>query len=517
MVQLAKFVRFCLGLQAWLILAAPVLAMALLLRAFDYPVHLPGGASVERQMLRLGFDSLLGLVSGVAWWALRRGWPSARYWALAASALSLPFGKISIVTGLLGLYAFWRPEVVKAVSTKVDPNAAPKHLAGDGTHKFIEGAIPILALIWYICASIWWSNWGEKHGLPIHGTNHWLNFWLALYTAIFFHELGHLLAGLGSEMTLRQFQYGPLGGRIKGGKWRFNFVPAGLLGGGAVGMVPRHLKNVRGRMVMLILGGPVASLVVGSIATLMTLSAPGSPWHDAWRFFALLGTFCLSDFVVNLTPLRPESQYSDGAQIYQLMSNGPWADRHLAIAMVGSSLVTPLRPRDFDRNVLERAADSMRHGKEGLILRILLAMHCFDSGKAEEGLTAMRQAMTQDPQAAEALTPDTIAEIVFYEAAIGGDAVRAREWWQRVEGKGKTEKDLDYWKGRSALLCVEGRHDEARAALRHADEFARTRPAVGAYDFDRWCLDVVRQKLAGDDLTRLHQATAPAQETSVPA
>ena len=33
---------------------------------------------------------------------------------------------------------------------------------------------------------------------------------------------------------------------------------------------------------------------------------------------------------VNLIPVKPESQYSDGAQIYQILTNGPLARVHRA-------------------------------------------------------------------------------------------------------------------------------------------------------------------------------------------
>ncbi len=87
---------------------------------------------------------------------------------------------------------------------------------------------------------------------------------------------------LDSDMTLRAFQIGPIAARIESARWRYTFQPGGLLGGGAVGMVPKHLKNIRSRMVVMILGGPVASLVTGASAMVLTLTAPYFPWRNAW-------------------------------------------------------------------------------------------------------------------------------------------------------------------------------------------------------------------------------------------
>jgi hypothetical protein len=49
---------------------------------------------------------------------------------------------------------------------------------------------------------------------------------------------------------------------------------------------------------------------------------------------------------------------------------------------------------------------------------------------------------------------------------------------------------------------VEGDFQQARDALEKADSFARRLPQAGNYEYERWCLDVVRERLrAGQSAT----------------
>ena len=521
MEALGRWIRFIFAIRAFTAVIIPVHALSIALAYYRLHHPRPGMSPADVQKW---FDFLLsswsylghgviGLVSLIAWWALRKGWPSARIWALAASVIGMfVSGPLGIGIGIAGVIAFWRPTTVSKVAGSP---ATAKRLAGDGTSRYIDKFMPFVLMGLLVASRVAWAVWGEHHHLPPPILNGWIGLVLAVHLGVFFHETGHFLAGLGSNMVLRQFQVGPVCGKVQDGHWRFSFNVAGLLGGGSVGMVPTYLENIRGRMVLMMLGGPVASLLTGSIATLLALSAKGQPWEPLWSFFAIFGTFGFLDFIANLTPTRPESHYSDGAQIYQLTSNGPWSERYLARAMVASSLATPRRPRDFDEGTLQRAAASLRTGEEGLYLGMFLAMHYLDDGKIEQGIAAWRAAIEQDPEAAAKLRPDTAAEMAFYEGAVAGDAERAHHWWNKVESSGDSRKAVDYWKGRTAILIVDGKLDEAAQAFSEAEQRAQKLPEAGAYEFDRWCVDVLRRKLNDSDLNRLSRATASQPATPV--
>jgi hypothetical protein len=514
MEKLGRFVRWFFGMQALLVLAIPYLAYTFARLFLIAGAHRPMARPVvAHALLTLAIYGAISITSALAWWALKKGWPSARIWALVASVSCLPSRHLSTLVGLAGLAVFWRKDVVRAMA---DSATRALHTEGDGTHKWIEKLAPLVMFALWFYARAKWAIWGNLHGLPPSQAPTLLLIVLAEQAAVILHEAGHLLAGWGSDMVLRGFQVGPVTGQVRGGRWRFAFSPYGFLGGGSVAMVPTHLRNIRGRKLLMILGGPVASLLTGCIGIALALSAAGSSWESAWVFLALFGTIGLFGFLFNLTPLRPEGAYSDGAQIYQIMSTGPWADRHLATAMVTSSLATSLRPREFDAAILERAANTTRRGLDGLHYRIYLAMHHLDSGRIDQGIAAWREAIDQDPEVAEKLSADTLAEFAFYEAAIANDLERAHHWWRRVELKGNSRKEVDYWKGRTAVLLAEGHLAEAAAAFHKANEFAQKLPEAGAYEYDRWGVDVLRRRLNSTDLERLSHSTTVSTTLQIP-
>ena len=524
MVQLARLVRWWLGLQAILLVTLSVtlfgtLSWRLIQRtrtvlprpAYSQTLHAPTKPPEIKRPLsfpsiipstRGGLIAVIAIyfgsfvVSTVAWWALRKGWRSARIWALSASGLCLFNFGIGTAFGIAGLIAFWREDVVRQMSL-VGPNKPPERISGDGTSKFLDILVQGLAIAGWIAARYLWDHWAVKQGLDDHGGVPWIVFIGAIYVAVIYHEAGHFLAGLATDMSLRSVAIGPLAAQIEGGRWRFKFNAAGILGGGAVGMVPLHLRDFRRRTVYMIAAGPVFSLTFGLLAVILALEAPHSPWEPAWLFFAMTGSIGLCDFVLNLIPFRPEGAYSDGAHILQLIRGGPWTETHLAFSMVGSSLVTPLRPSQFDLPLLERVAAFHQSGPHGALVRLFIALHHVEGGRYQPAIDAWRKAATLDlePSAGRA------AEYTFLEAAIAHDLEKAREWWQKVEKKGDCRREVNYWRARAALLWLEGDPETARQALSQADTFAQQQPAEGAYAYDRWTVEMLRRTFSAGPTT----------------
>ena len=472
MVQLARFVRSVFGAEA----AFGLLGIVSLMWTIK-------SESVESWVVpvMIVLMGTFSLVNGIAWWALRKGKPTAGGWAIAASGLNLPLIPLGTAVGIAGLCAFLKPDLVAkaAVSSTTSP------IKGDGTNKFAGAAVTILQAALLILGLRWWYHWAQDQGLPL--SEFWISLLqinLAIFVSTLCHELGHVFGGWASEMSLRSLTVGPLSFERRSGKWNCKFTIAGLLGNGSAGLVPTHLRNIRNRLVVMIAGGPAASLLTAMVATPLALSAAGHAWAPAWEFLAVLTTLSWMG-IFNLIPVRPEDKYSDGAQIYQLLSKGPWADFHMAFSMVASSLATPLRARDFDVAVLERAAAFMPSGHRGMLLHLYLYMHHSDCGNSAEGLRYFAIAESMYPQVAADLTPDLHLEFVYVNAVVKQDTAAARLWWQRMETKGKARQNVDYWKASAALLWAEGSIAEAREACRKAESCARELPDAGAYNRDR--------------------------------
>ena len=492
MLQIAKLVRFWFGFHALLlVLTLPWTAIRLTrLREID-------PANSDRILLNtitlIPLMLIGAAVFATAWWTLRTGKPSGQRWAIIASILSLPVLGIGTAFGIAGLIAFSRKEMVAAVALRAEPPRLP----GDGTSRAGDVILLIAAGVLLLVSQIWWHRWAVAQGLPSVGSglNGWLQFFLALYASVVFHELGHVFAGWASRMKLRGLVHGPFTWAYRGGKWEFRFKAAGLIGAGSAVLVPTDWRDLAGREVFTTLGGPVASLLSGCFAALVVIAARGHFWEPCWYCLAMVATFGLLGFVANLMPGRPDGLYSDGARIYQFVRRGGWADVRLVFSMVGSMMVTPLRSRDLNARLIRRAAGFLQHGPQAFLLRLILCFHHLDRGQVPEALEAFSSAEALYPELAATFRADMCAECAFICAFYRHDLASARLWWQRFEAGKSTRRDVEYWKGRTAILWLEGSIEEARDAWQQGNAVAAGKPAAGLYEFDRWCFAELREAI----------------------
>src|SRR5260370_6949213 len=131
MVKLARFVRGVFGAQAAFGLYVAVSVM--------WTIKSQGiGTWVVPFMIFLmsGFS----LVNGIAWWALRKGKPTAAGWAIAARFVNFPLIPIGTAFGIAGLCAFSRPGI--AAQAAVSSNATP--IQGNHTNKLPLPPLTIL-------------------------------------------------------------------------------------------------------------------------------------------------------------------------------------------------------------------------------------------------------------------------------------------------------------------------------------------------------------------------------------
>ncbi len=504
---LRRVVRFCLGAEAIVLLGAFVLILATIAMVGhnmvdeDTPLSSFGVVIFAALMF-----PLLAALPAIAWWMLRKGKPSARRWAKAASVLNVlvllagidmlrhvghlgtfPFYVFCGAIGFLGLIAFWRDDSRSG--------AKPVRIAGDGTSKINEYAAQAvaIAIIWFSMDC--WSRWAHSHHLSYPGLWTFLaQMEIAVLLTTFGHELGHLIAGWASGKILRSFHVGPIQWAIRNGVSRFSFNMRKFYGG-SVGMVSPDLRNIRSSKAFFVIGGPVASLVMGAVCIVLALLTPRTSWQQDWLLFSMMANFSIAAFVVNLMPLKPESNYSDGAQLYQIVTNGPWARVHLAFAMVGTSIVSRVRPRDFDVSLINKAADSVPKGDRGLLLRLFACLHYVDSGEISKAMVSLEAAEALYEGSIFERPQDICAEFVFLNAFHKRDLAAADLWSKRIDALRKIDHDADYWRARTSLHWLRGDWADALAAWERGNALALKLPQAGSYDFTRSCFAKLRAAL----------------------
>jgi hypothetical protein len=448
--------------------------------------------------------SLLGALYAAASWAIRTDAKFVRGLAIAASsvnillsiplfvALLLPSASPRIhtpllvwifpVSGLLGLFAF-----ALQYAPAYPANVRLQSIAGDGTNFLLNKSFGFLYLVIGVAGYIWWGRWTHTHGVARnHGLLLDLQISVVLLIVTLLHETGHAYTGWALGMRIRAFIVGPFQFRIQQGRWGFKFDIKKLWsGGGATGVVPTDPRQPISNEVWMIAAGPLVNLATGLMALCVaSLEEPDSPaqFHGLMALFAM---YSFLAFAMNLVPVRTKESYSDGAQLYQLLAGGPFADLHRANALVGSSLVTGLRPKDYDMELIERAATGAAQGVRLLLMRLHAYNHFLDHGRIAEALNAMSEAEAVYSEYAELVPGGILPTFIFGNAFVRQDAVAARTWWERMQAKKSVPVDSDYWLACSALNFAEGNLIAADEAWSRGNELAQKLPKAGAYEFAR--------------------------------
>jgi hypothetical protein len=475
-------------------------------------------ASVTGLALLFGMPPIVAFLYGMAWWKLRRGAPSGRRWAIAASCSILVQGiPFYLATGVLFFYVYterWREFLVLDLVTLfigiagllffLPRNSAPAavvspRIAGDGTSNVFDVLVLVGSLIGYAYGYSRLERWGYNQGLePAHGLLMWEQLFGAILICTVLHELGHASAAIALGMRLRAFIVGPFQFRLRGGKWKFKFVLSKILGGGgAMGAVPTDPKQPVWREVLMIAAGPLASLLTGVVALTAALTAGDQFYESYWEFLGIIGLLGTLSFVINLVPMRPEALYSDGARIYQLLSGGRWAKIHRVETFVQATLVTPLRPRDYDMEAIECAGREFTQGAPAVWLRMLATSHYIDCGDLALARQANAEAESIFLASQPDLNPAFCASLALEAVLLRRDATAARQWFERAAANKSimSEYPTDYWLAQAALQWVENRTEEARASSKKAEEFSRTFPTTGAYNYDRHLCKLLGQAM----------------------
>jgi hypothetical protein len=449
----------------------------------------------------------LTAIFGAAWWTLKRGMPSARRWALAASftmilsALPLlpvcysmwkwekggiggmgviAFGLMaaSLGCGVAGLCAYWRKQDLAA--------DAPVKVAGDGTHWVLD------VLFWGIqVVGLWWiigrySHWAREQHLPrAAGGGSYLDWILILLCVTLIHESAHAIVGVAVGMKLRSFTVGPFEFKEEKGHWRFHFRLTRILCfSGATGIISPEPDTGRWNEVAAIAAAPFANFLTGAVAAALVYAAPGSSWQSWWHYLALFASFSAVVFVSNLIPIQTGTSYSDGAHIYQLFGRGPASHFARAHRSVVATLVSPRRPADYDIAAIRSAMPHFTSGPRAMILHLWARDWCVDHGHREDAQREIAASEAIYDQAPAGIPCEYLYGIVIYEALLNRNAAGVRKYWAPI-ASGQTKESSFYWLAKCAVHWAENDGSAAQEALKRGLAHLNTRPDVGDNRFDR--------------------------------
>ena len=275
-----------------------------------------------------------------------------------------------------------------------------------------------------------------------------------------FHEAGHLAGGLSRGMRFLLFIAGPFGWvRGKDGvrfRWFFNL---GTLGGVAAAMPVPGLP-LKPQLTRLVVGGPLASLVLAALSFAVFAWVPGR----IGAYALVTGGLSLSIFAVTALPMRSGGFMSDGMQLVQLRRNPAMVERRARLlALMGQGLAG-VRPRDYDRDALAHAqaitGDETVYDVGVWLCSYFTALDAGDIAGAQAWLERIEPVLDDYP---DGFRQGLAVEMALFEALHRHRAGEARSWLARARGGVVDESRRRL--AEAALAAREGRREEARAAL----------------------------------------------------
>jgi len=177
----------------------------------------------------------------------------------------------------------------------------------------------------------------------------------AVAAAVVLHEAGHLLAALLFDFQILGIALGPFRAARSFGTWRVRFS-ARTFFSGSVSAIPRNTRAWRGRMLLVVAAGPIATLLTGTAAAAVFSSHPNSEWSST--FLAALTQLSLFIFVLGLIPNSRDARIRNDARLLLILRRDSQEARSILLCHLVTQLeVAGTRPQDYpEQLMLELAA-----------------------------------------------------------------------------------------------------------------------------------------------------------------
>lgn len=205
-----------------------------------------------------------------------------------------------------------------------------------------------------------------------------------LLLVIFVHELGHMAGGMVRGMRFLLLIVGPFqwAQSVTGISFTWNLNPS--LMGGLAAAVPNRQRSLLPQLLGMVLGGPLASLLLGGSAIVTVSLLNGYLPDRPLNLILLTGLFSLLIFLATAIPSRVGGMQSDGWQLIELLRGGAAVlERQLIIEIMAASLAGE-RPRDWDQETIAQLEQlESRDPLRRIAASLQVLYHYWDRGQYE--------------------------------------------------------------------------------------------------------------------------------------
>ncbi len=288
---------------------------------------------------------------------------------------------------------------------------------------------------------------------------------VAWLVAVGIHELGHIIGGwlIGGRFLL--WVVGPI--KVlrtpKGIQWGWN--RSVNVAGGMGACLPRDCSRLTARqLVVMVLGGPIASLVLwGLLQGLLLVVEPVSGRVATAGAGVLTVTASLSLLlaVLTLAPFTAGGFKSDGRRAWDLFRRGPKTDQEIAMMVLTMEQLSGTRPRDLDPGLLERSLSLDDGSLYDLYARLNAYLHAADRQDWETARRHLETLAASEDKLVPLLAATVRCEYAWMVSTAGSDPRLARTW---LDSAGPMDFDpATRLRAESAVLLAEGARESAHA------------------------------------------------------
>lgn len=254
---------------------------------------------------------------------------------------------------------------------------------------------------------------------------------LTFFAVILVHELGHLAGGMARGMRFLLLIVGPLRLRrtVSGIRLDWFFNAASM--GGLAATMPDSRKPIRSQFLSLIVGGPLASLLLALLAFGLSVVFDGR----VSAHLLILGAMSALIFVATAIPMRAGGFLSDGRQFMELLRGGSAVEQRAMLMTAYAESLSGVRPRDRDPTPLARAlalaGDEPLRDLTAVLMAYQVALDRRDLAAAAEWIDRIAAGHDAYPGGFRQVLAN---EIAYFSARYRRDPATARTWYDRAKG-----------------------------------------------------------------------------------
>jgi hypothetical protein len=307
----------------------------------------------------------------------------------------------------------------------------------------------------------------------------------AFYAMLLIHELGHVIVGLVLGFRLRSLRIGPLLLHVP---FRVAFYRGpGAMVNGVAELIPVVTDNLAGRVVVMVLGGPLAN-ILSAIAVLF-LPLPITVFSELFIAFSIVNG------VNDLFPFESRLGVSDGTRIGMFLVQPQRAERWLALLQLAGQLRDGVLPESLSADCIAKAIairDDSVDTVTAHAFGYFAAFHQHDDAEAAQRLeTCLEFSSRATPALREALMSDA----AVFQARRRKRADLAEQWLAAISAKTKSA----WFRSRAEAAILEAKGDVAGAMkkLMQVEAAIGTLPENGQREtllrlLERWKSELLR-------------------------